>query len=331
MNTPAPALLLDRHAVAAVLTMDDCIAAVEAAFLAFATGRSLDTDLSHVDAPTGEFHIKSGGVLQPAPYFACKINGSFFENRATLGLPNIIGLIVLSDAAMGKPLAVMESGLITRMRTGAATAVAAKYLAKANSSTVTICGAGLQGAIQLQALARVLPLQKAFIWSRNPERARELSEQAGKELKIETAVATDLAAATQASDVVVTCTPSKEWFVGRRHIAPGTLLAAVGADSPGKQEIEPALVAATTAVCDVIDQCIHVGELQHAYSQGSIKQQQLRSLGAVIAGSEPRRERDDQVILFDSTGTALQDAAAAALVYRLAQQRGLGQPFPFWG
>jgi alanine dehydrogenase len=331
MSTTAPArvLLLNRDIVEELLTLSDCIPAVESAFAAHARGAALEPGLLHVGADRGEFHIKVGGLRGARTYFAAKINGGFFNNRAELGLPNIIGLIVLCDGTCGKPLAVMESGLVTRLRTGAATAVAAKYLARPDSRTVTICGAGIQGEIQLRALKEVLPIERAFIWSRSG--ARGLAAQLQDTLGIHARAVSDLGSAARASDVIVTCTPAKGWFLGRDHVSPGTFIAAVGSDSPDKQEIEPALLAESSVVPDLLNQAAHVGDLHHAIAAGLMTAGQIRGeLGAVITGLAPRRIRDDEIIIFDSTGTALQDAAAAAAVYEQAHSIGRGQSFAFW-
>ena len=128
-----PVLLLTRTEVASLLTLDDHIEAVEGAFRAHALGEVLPPGLMHVDAHAGEFHIKAGGVLKPRAYFALKANGGFFQNTARFGLPNIQGLILLYDAEKGSPLAVMDSTEITRKRTGAAVAAAAKHLAREDS------------------------------------------------------------------------------------------------------------------------------------------------------------------------------------------------------
>jgi alanine dehydrogenase len=333
MTVPAPVLLLDADDVASLLDLDACIAAVEQAFAAHHAGTAFQPALSHVDADGGEFHVKSGGLrdVEGRAWFAAKVNGSFFGNRARNGLPNIVGLIVLSDGASGAPLAVMESGTVTRVRTGAATAVAARHLARPESDTVTVCGSGLQGAIQLRALARVLPLKRAWFWSRDRSRAERAAAAASRELGIDAAATDELSAATLRSDVIVTCTPARAWFLGRGHVRGGTFVAAVGADSPGKQELEPELVATSSVVCDLVEQCVQVGELQHAVRLGLLRADQVRgSLGAVVSDPGLRRSRDDQVILFDSTGTALQDTAAAVLVYRGAVERGLGTHFAFW-
>jgi ornithine cyclodeaminase/alanine dehydrogenase-like protein (mu-crystallin family) len=259
------------------------------------------------------------------------VNGGFFQNRARSGLPNIQGLILLFDATNGVPLAVMESATVTILRTGAATAVAAKYLARPESSIATICGAGTQGAAQLRALSRVLRLERAHVWSRDAARAATFAETMSDELGFAVSAVADLAAAARESDVIVTCTPAKKWLLGREHVRPGVFVAAVGADSPDKQEIEPALVARASVVCDLVEQCSQVGELHHALDAGLMTAEQVRGeLGAVIVGRAPRRERGDEMILFDSTGTALQDVAAAAMVYERACAGGRGTRFPFW-
>ena len=333
MPTTPPALLLDRDTVGALLTLDDCIVAVEAAFAAHARGETIAPGLLHADGIGGEFHLKAGGLLGGRPVYACKLNGGFFQNRARHDLPNIQGLILLYDATNGVPLAVMESATVTILRTGAATAVAAKYLARPDSATATLCGVGTQGAVQLRALARVLPhLKTVHAWSRDPARAAAFAQKMSAELSLDVRPVSDLGPAARASEVVVTCTPAKKAFLERAHIAPGTFIAAVGADSPDKQEIAPDLVAASSVVCDLLEQCAHVGDLHHALAAGLMNTGQIRGeLGAVINGTAPRRTRADEIILFDSTGTALQDAAAELAVYERALADGRGARFPFWG
>jgi alanine dehydrogenase len=328
VGVPDPVLLLDRTEVARHLTLDSCITAVEAAFAADAQGNSFTPGLLHVEAKDGEFHIKAGGLAGTRAYFTCKVNGGFFGNRVRHQLPNILGLIVLCNGSTGAPVALMESGVITRLRTGAATAVAAKYLARTDSRTVTICGAGSQGEIQLRALSRVLPLTRAYIWS--PSSGAALAERMRRDLNIDVQVTSDLGAALRVSDVIVTCTPAKRWYVAREHVSPGTFIAAVGADSPEKQELEPALLAASSVVTDLRQQAVHVGDLHHAIAAGLMKPQDIRGeLGAVIIGEAPRRTSADEIIVFDSTGTALQDTAAAALVYEQAVSSGKCH-FAFW-
>lgn len=330
MKPTPPALLLTRSDIAAVLTLDDCIAAVESAFAAHARGETIAPGLLHGDGIDGEFHIKAGGLRTPQAVYACKVNGGFFQNRTRHDLPAIQGLILLYDATNGVPLAVSESGLITRLRTGATTAVAAKHFARADASTLTICGAGTQAELQIRAVARVRSLSRVFVWSRDQARAEQLAARLAPELRLPMQATQELAAATHASDIVVTCTPAKQAFLGREHVRPGTFVAAVGADSSDKQEIAPDLLAASAVFADLLEQCAHVGDLHHALAAGLMRLEDARGeLGAVIAGKIPGRRSDDEVIVFDSTGTALQDAAALAAAYDRARAAGRGTPFAF--
>jgi alanine dehydrogenase len=137
VKVSVPVLLLDRETVSSLLTLDDCIAAVEAGFLAHVQGRSHEPKLMYVDAEGGEFHTKTGCLRGNHAYFACKINGGFFGNKTKFGLPNIIGLILLSDGRSGAPRVVIESGIVTELCTGAATAVAPKYFGRPESQMVT--------------------------------------------------------------------------------------------------------------------------------------------------------------------------------------------------
>lgn len=318
-------LLLNRQEVASLLTMPEYIAIVEQAFRAHAEGGSLEPALAHVDGVGGEFHIKAGGLRGQRPYFAAKVNGGFFQNRARFGLPNIQGLIVLSRADNGVPLAIMDSIEITIQRTGAATAVAAKYLARPGSRVCTVCGSGNQGRIQLRALAQVLGLKHVLVWSRDADRARDFAERMSGELGVDVRPIADLETAVAQSDVVVTCTPAKSPFIRSEWINPGTFVAAVGADSPDKQELDADLLATSKVVADIRSQSATVGEMHHAIRAGLASVDSIYGeLGEIIAGKLRGRASDDEIIVFDSTGTALQDVAAAAAVYERAVEQNSG-------
>mgnify|MGYP001828748105 CR=1 FL=1 len=323
-------LLLSRADIASLLTLDDCIDAVEAAFKEHALGKSLGTGILHMDAPDGEFHIKAGGLKEPSLYFALKANAGFFSNATRFGLPNIQGLILLYSAENGRPLAVLDSLGITVKRTGAATAVAAKYLARPDSKTATIVGCGTQGRIQLQSLSKVLPIETAHAYSIVEGEAEEFSVEMSNSLGIDVLPKTDLRGAVASCDVCVTCTPSREFFLKEEHVRPGTFVAAVGADSPDKHELDPHLVANSTLVVDLEEQCVDVGELHHAIGAGLMTEADVHAeLGAVIAGISTGRTGKAEITVFDSTGTALQDTAATILAYERARDSGVGQPFDF--
>ncbi|MDQ3950213.1 MAG: ornithine cyclodeaminase family protein, partial [Gemmatimonadota bacterium] len=212
------------------------------------------------------------------------------------------------------------------LRTAAATAVAAKYLARPDASVAAIVGCGVQGRVQLRALACVRPIRTVYAHDTAPEVARRFAEDLAPRLGIDIEAVTDLGAATRRSDVVITCTPSRHPILGSADVAPGTFVAAVGADSEEKQEIEPQFLASSAVVVDVLEQCATFGDLHHALAAGVMRREDVRAeLGQVVAGVKPSRLSDDETIVFDSTGTALQDVAAAAVVYERARERKVGQ------
>lgn len=329
---PQGTLLLDRATISELLDLDDCIEVVEAAFRAHSDGATLAPGLLHIDAPEGEFHIKAGGIVTPRPYFGLKANAGFFRNTERWGLPNIQGLILLYCAETGYPLAVMDSAGITMQRTGAATAVAAKYLARRESSVITMCGCGKQGHVQLRALDRVLDIERVHVYSIDAHEAAGFAEEMRRELDVEVGSTGDLAAALAGSDVCVTCTPSHTPFLDKAFVRPGTFVAAIGADSPAKHEVDSRLLAENTVVVDLLDQCASVGELHHAIHQGLMSADDvLGELGDIIAGKERGRSSDTEIVIFDSTGTALQDTAAAILAFERARDAGCGQVIDFAG
>ncbi len=309
-------IVLDRETVSSLLEFREYVPVVEDAFRAHAEGRCLAPGAIHTDAPGGEFHVKTGGFLQPVPRFAVKANGGFFGNEAQLGLPNIQGAILLFDGRNGRPLALLDSIEITIRRTGAATAVAAKALARSDASTVAVLGCGTQGRVQLRALHAVLRLERAYAWSRSPERASRFAAEMSEETGLPVEAVRDPAEAVGRSRICVTCTPAREPFLAAAWVRPGTFVAAVGADSPEKHEVEPALLARSCVVVDLLEQCARVGELHHALVAGLMEPAGVHgTLGEVLAGRVPGRRDPEEIFLFDSTGTALQDAAAASAVY----------------
>jgi alanine dehydrogenase len=320
-----PLIVLSRRDVLDLLTLQDCIGAVERAFRLHAEGRTLGPGVLGVPATDGGFHIKAAGLVGERSYFAAKTNANFPENPRRFGLPTIQGTIVLADASNGVPLAIIESGSVTALRTGAATGVAAKSLARRDARTATIVGCGVQGELQLEAIATVLPLKRAWVFDTHHERAETMAKSASAGLGLRVEAAKDLRSALRESDVCVTCTPARRAFVMAADVPPGMFIAAVGADSQGKQELEPALVASATLVVDVLKQCAEIGELQHVLAAGLMTREQVHAeLADVVVGRRPGRTRDDEITVFDSSGTALQDVAAAIAVYEKARATGRG-------
>ncbi|HEU4390544.1 MAG TPA: ornithine cyclodeaminase family protein [Blastocatellia bacterium] len=322
---PDGTLLLKRSEIAALLGIEECMEAVEKAFRLYAEGTVAAPGVLGIHARDGGFHIKAGLLDLGRTYFAAKTNANFPGNYQRFGLPLIQGVIVLCDGENGYPLALMDSMEITIIRTGAATGVAAKYLARTDAKTVTICGCGNQGRISLRAIKIVRPVTLAYAFDLDENQARRFADELSRELDLEIQPVSDLAKAVGVSDICVTCTPSTHYFLKREFVSPGTFIGAVGADNEHKQELEPALMAAGKIVVDLLDQCAAIGDLHHALEQGLVTKSDVHAeLGDVITGKKTGRTTDDEIIIFDSTGTALQDVAAAAIVYEKAKSSGRG-------
>jgi alanine dehydrogenase len=318
-------LVLSRRDLQATMRFGDYVEAVAEAFHRHAEGRSSAPGPLHIPAEDGGFHVKAARLSLGADYVAVKVNGNFPRNRARHGLPTIQGAVLLCDGANGTPLALLDSIEITLQRTGAATAVAARHLARLEARTATICGCGEQGRIQLVALRHGLDLRRVFAWDVDAAAARAYAERMSAELGLEVAPAAALRGATLESDVIVTCTTSTRPFLGPDDVRPGTFVAAIGADNPEKSEIEPALMARATVVADILAQAATMGDLHHAIRAGALRPDDVHAeLGELVAGRRPGRQRADEITIFDGTGSGLQDVAAAAQAYERALARGIG-------
>lgn len=314
---PGPAtLILRRRDIAALMEPAAWLEAVETGF------RAAAENMAHAPPPMtlagqgGAFHAKGASLRLGRLYVAVKLNGNFPDNPEARGLPTIQGAILLCDGETGALLAIMDSIEVTLRRTAAASALAARFLARPDSATILVCGCGEQGRAQLAALRHVLPLKRALAWDRERDLAQGFAEETGAE-----AVA-DLEAAARESDVIVTCTTARVPFLGAPHVRPGTFVAAVGADSPEKSEIEPALMAKALVVADALAQSAVMGDLHHALAAGVMDRRAVHAeLAELVTRRKQGRTSEEQITLFDSTGTALQDVAAAALIYERARTR----------
>ncbi len=321
-------LLLRRSEVARLLSLDDCIAAVEEAFRLRGQGKMPNAATLSAHVPDGAFHVKAA-TAAAHDYFVAKLNGNFPSNPGQNGLPAIQGVIVLCDANNGSPLAVMDSIEVTILRTGAATAVAAKYLARKDAATAAICGCGNQGRVQLRALTRVRAIRRAFAFDLDTTAAANFARDMSAELKVEVSAARSVEQALGSAELCVTCTPSQKYFVTREMVRPGTFIAGVGADNPAKQELDPALLANARLFVDDAAQCAAMGDLHHAIDAGLLSKDQCTELGAVVAGCKPGRESEDEITVFDSTGVAFEDLTAAKIVYLRANAEGMGSRIDF--
>jgi alanine dehydrogenase len=191
-----------------------------------------------------------------------------------------------------------------------------------------ICGCGGQAAAQLRALASVRLALRVYAFDLDGVRAASFAAAIGKEMGIDVRPAPDLAEAASVCDIIITCTTARRYFITREMVRPGTFVSAVGADHENKQEIDPRLMAAATVVTDLTEQAAKIGDLHHAIEAGAMSREDVYAeLGELVAGLKPGRSRADQTIVFDSTGTGLQDVAAAIAVYRRAIEEKAGSAF----
>lgn len=227
------------------------------------------------------------------------------------------------DPATGRAVALVSANYLTGIRTGAASALATRTLSRADASVMGIIGTGGQSIYQLQATAAVRKLKRVHGWdpvAQSRERFGEVVRSMGLEYVCEEIPE----AVARAADILVTVTPSQSPIINLGWVRPGTHISAMGADTQGKQELDPALVAAARLFVDEAAQARTIGECQHAYAEGLVGDKDFTALGAVLTGAAQGRSNDDQITLFDGTGVALQDLVVAKLAMERAEADGLG-------
>jgi ornithine cyclodeaminase/alanine dehydrogenase len=318
-------VVLSGSELQALMRFGDYVGAVAEGFRMFAQGRAASPLPLHIPARDGGFHVKAATLTLARSYAAIKTNANFPHNRQRAGLPTIQGAILLFDATVGTPLALLDAIEITLKRTGAATAIAARYLARPESRVATVCGCGEQGRSQLAALQHELTIERVFAWDADADVAARYARAMADQHGVEVEATSDLASATLQSDIIVTCTSSAVPYLGSDHVKPGTFIAAVGADNPHKSEIVPELMARATVVGDIAAQCVIMGDTHHAIRSGAMRGEDIHAeLGDLIAGRKAGRRTPDEITVFDSTGTGIQDVAAAAVAFERACELGAG-------
>ena len=306
------AKVYQRAEIEAAITPAAAIAAIEAGFVAFSRK---EVDVPPVgcllfDNPPGDMHIKYG-FRRGAETFVIKVASSFYENPRQ-NLSSTTGLMMVFSAKTGYPQAILlDGGYLTSLRTGAAGAVVAKYLAPKNVKAIGIVGAGIQARFQLDLLRQVTPCRRAVVWDRDLTRAKEFRVE-GFEIEV-AGTPQDL---LRHCNLVVTTTPSSAPLFAAGDVQPGTHITAVGTDAPGKQEHDPALIArADIRVVDSRSQCFEYGDSSHALKAKLVTEAQFHELGEVIARPALGRTADSQITFADLTGVAIQDIQIADAVY----------------
>jgi ectoine utilization protein EutC len=302
----------------------EVIDAIADAFTALAEGRVVMPPVLHMDLPDAhaEVDVKTAFVAG-LPGFALKVSPGFFDNPQ-LGLPSVSGMMMLLSATTGRVEALhLDNGYLTDVRTAAAGAVAARYLARKDARVAGVIGAGVQARLQILALAKVRPLERVLVWARDGAKADACADELAARLGAEAMAVNSPERLVLEADVVVTTTPARDPLVVADWLHPGLHITAVGADAPDKNELHPAVLErADLLVCDARAQCARLGELHHALNQGM--QLATTELGEITGGARPGRTEDEQVTLCDLTGTGVQDTAIALLAWRKAAARGLG-------
>jgi len=338
-------MILSGEDIASVLNMRSVLTAVEQAYAYKCEGKAqLFPLICHTfDGGDAELDIKSGRV-DGAGVFGVKLV-SYFPGNPKLGIPALMGTILIFERATGVLKAVMDGTRITNMRTGAAGAVGVKYLARSESENLLMVGAGTQAINLVMATLEVMegirsvtvcdPL--SFEQARrfaDSIRGRMESEYTSlylgtphyevmmERLDIEYAPTADLKSACESADIILTATPSRAPLVMADWIKPGTHLSCIGADMEGKQEIDERLIARARVFVDDIDQAVSVGECEKAYKQGILRREQITEIGQVILGVAPGRCGRDDVTVFDSTGIAIQDLMTAQVASLLVLDKG---------
>lgn len=307
------------------LAPKDIIVAVREALIAHSRGEVVSTQpgLMVFEDPPGDCHIKSG-YFKGGPVFVIKVATGFYNNPS-LALDTNSGLLLVFDATTGQTLALLDDqGWLTSWRTAAAGALAAQAGAPSQVSALGIVGSGHQAELQALWTCELLGIERVFIWGRSPEKARALAAKlCAQGLKADNAAT--VYELFERCNLVITCTPSRHPLVPADAVKTGTHIVALGADSPGKQELDPAILGrARVVMTDDRGQCGHHGELGHSLRAGFLKGDSDVSLGQVLAGTVPGRLSDQDITVADLTGLAAQDVAIATLaVEKLHSRAGL--------
>ncbi|MCL6472255.1 MAG: alanine dehydrogenase [Firmicutes bacterium] len=316
--------LLTASDISKIINMPDVLEAVETAFREYGLGKATMPPKLYLDLK------QYNGDFRAMPAFVNNTAGlkwvSVYPDNPGKGLPTVMAMLALNDPETGFPLAIMDATQITNFRTGAAGGVAAKYLARADSKTLGLVGAGAQAKAQLTALLNIFAFDKIYAWSLRDDEVELLKES----FKNQPIVKAEIEEAA-ACDIVCTTTPAREFIVRREWIKPGAHINAIGADAPGKQELDPRILKEARVIVDDIAQAVHSGEINMAVKRGQFSASDIYStLGEIITGVKKGRT-GDEITVFDSTGLAIQDIATAKILFEKAKRGGIGHDFDVVG
>jgi len=319
--------LLNIKEVEQTLPMSDVLGLVEKAFEQRGRKRVQMPPKSYL------FFSKFSGDLRIMPAYleeldqvGVKLVNVHPNNPSKYGLPTVLATIVLFDPETGAPISIMDGTRITAMRTAAASGIAVKYLARKDAKVLGVIGAGYQSVFQLEALKEVMKIESVKIFDMIEKKAEDLAAMAKRKFGLNARKVATAEEAVRGSDVVVTVTPTRTPITKSEWVAKGMHLNAIGADAPGKEELEAGILSRAKIVIDDWEQASHSGEINVPLSKGMITRANIYAeIGEIVAGAKPGRVSEDEITVFDTTGLAIQDVITAWRAYEVAEQKGIGQ------
>ncbi|ESS12468.1 MAG: L-alanine dehydrogenase [uncultured archaeon A07HR60] len=324
-------LLLNSAEVDKNAQIEKIIDALEAAFRAYERGDVEMPPKSYIDLPqyNGDFRSMPA-YLDAGEWDAAGLKwvNVHPDNEDQFGMPTVMGTVVYSDPETAFPLAVMDGTELTKKRTGAAAAVATDHLAIPDARSLGLVGAGVQAVTQLEAISTVRPIKEVVVTDVDEVAAAQFVDQFAGEFDVRAGSVAEVAGC----DVVSTLTPVTDPIVPRDAVGEHTHINSMGADAAGKHELEDEILMDAKLTIDDYEQCTHSGEINVPWSAGLLSDDDLHGeIGAIVGGSREGRNPDDGITVFDSTGLAIQDIAAARVVFEYADKNGNGYPFDLLG
>ena len=326
-------LLLNKEEVGSLIDLDTIRAAVEGGYRSFNSGLVVQPEIMDLSLPgTHEGVDFKGGLDMGGGYITLKASSGGYDNNPKLGLPTGMNTVLLFEAKTCALKCIMDGTFITGCRTGAAGAISVKYLARADAEKLCVIGAGNQARRQLAAMMRVRKLTEVRVWDALPEFLEKYVKEMSAETGLQIRKCATAEEAVRGADIVVTTSRGRSGpIVKKEWLKPGTHIAAIGADSLGKQELDADVYDSTKVVCDSISLCVKRGETQNAVRAGVIRPEDIHAeIGEIILGKKPGRENPDEVTIFDTVGMAIQDIVTAAMLYKGALEKGLGTRYEFF-
>ena len=307
-------LILPRKDIKGLLNMSSVIEVVEEAFAAYAIGKAKMPPKSYLVVGSGDFRAMPASLPGAVGLKWVSVH----PQNQSLGLPTVMAILIYNDPATGYPLAIMDATEITAYRTGAAAAVASKYLARKDSKTLGLIGAGRQAHTQLMAHTELFHFEEVRAYDRSSAAVRRLIEAFPRFPIRETSLMEAAGA-----DIVCTVTPAREPVLMKSHVIPGTHINAVGADAEGKEELEPSILKQAIVVVDDLAQAREAGEINVPVRKGLFRVEEVyATLAQVVSGQKPLQRDKRDVTVFDSTGVAIEDIAVAKHIYDKAKEAG---------